>query len=114
MTVQTSALASIPLRLYRIDAVALLLEQGETDAANALFASELTLERLPIGATCLRAVLVSPPELEGALDRGDTSMAASIRRALERALPRGYLLLAMEVTSRESASQPRLRARAAA
>ncbi len=114
MISSSSAPAAIPVRLYRIDAIALLLEQGEIEAANVLFASELALERLPIGSTCLRAVLVAPPELEEALDQGETSLAASIRRALERAMPRGYVLLAMEVTVREPRARPRLRSRAAA
>jgi hypothetical protein len=109
-----AASASIPVRLFRIDAISLLLERDELEAANALFASELTLERLPIGATCLRAVLVAPPELEDALDHGETSLAASIRRALERAMPRGYVLLAMEVVTREPGECPRPRVRLAA
>jgi hypothetical protein len=114
VSVPASPSAAVPVRLFRIDAISLLLEQGQLEAANALFASELALERLPIGATCLRAVLVAPPELESALDGGETSLAASIRSALERATPRGYVLLAMEVATREPSERPRPRARVAA
>jgi hypothetical protein len=109
-----SVSAPIPVRLFRIDAISLLLERGEIEAANALFASDLVLERLPIGATCLRAVMVCPPELEDALDGGGTSLAVSIRRALERAMPRGYVLLALEVTTRQPGGPPHPRARVAA
>jgi hypothetical protein len=114
VTVPASASAPIPVRLFRIDAISLLLEQGKLEAANALFACDVALERLPLGATCVRAVIVAPPELEDALDGGATSLAASIRTALERAMPRGYVLLAMEVATREPGQRPRPRARLAA
>jgi hypothetical protein len=88
---------AVPVDVIRVDAITFLLDQGELEVANLLFACELELERLPIGASCLRAQISCAQQDAQKLDLFRGRARSLIRRALERTLPRGWVLVALVV-----------------
>jgi hypothetical protein len=92
---------AVPVDVIRVDAITYLLDEGELEVANLLFACELEIERLPIGASCLRAQLSCSAEDAELLDLFRGSARSLIRRALECSLPRGWVLVALIVESPE-------------
>ncbi|MGZ4360072.1 MAG: hypothetical protein ACXVYM_03945 [Gaiellaceae bacterium] len=99
---------AVPVHLIRVDAIDALLEQGELDAANLLFECELELAQLPIGSACLRAVVRYEPQRAEELEDQGSWTVRILRRAIEQALPRGWVLLAFETRTHESARDEKL------